>query len=856
METLRWQNPTSQPKRVGSAKLTSLRKMPGVVAAALLITAAATFEDGAWGAEAPHAPGVGSSWTPGSKTGIGTSATGTSKVWFALGEGISHEVYFPLIDNPNVQDMQLVVVKAGAFVDLERDATQHSITLEEPFVYTQVNEKPGQYRITKTYVTDPNRATLLIETRFQDLGGGPYQVYVLFNPSLDGSGNRDTAASQGNALVASDGEVATALVTSAGFVKRSSGYSGTPSDGFQDLLDNGQLDNQFDSASTPGNVVQIGQIPVGGDTTLVIALGFGNDPNQALTNANASLATPFAQHKTNYQNGWSGYLSGLTVPASVSGNSDLLKQYKLALATLKAHEDKTFHGASVASLSTPWGQVRNGNDHCDPHTSCPTGYQAVWARDLYQVATALLVAGDAASANAMLDYLLDVQRRPDGSMPQNTRVNGAATTFGSLQMDEVAFPIILALQLGRTDAATYSKLKPLAEFIFHNGPGTPQERWEEEGGLSPSTIAAEIAGLVAAAEIAKINGDTGASDAYLARADAWHGNLDNWLFTTSGPLGDGRYYIRINNNQDPNDGATLNINNGGGDHDERSIVDAGFLEFVRLGLKAPNDPNILESIPEIDTTIRVVTPDGHNLYYRYNHDGYGEQANCQPFMSTGIGRLWPLLSGERGEYELARGDVTAGRAMLAAMASTGNQGLMLPEQAWDRPDGCGKFSFGKGTDSATPLAWSMAQFVRLALSIDAGKPVETPQVVCDRYACAPTRGSVTFDVTVPSDTQGTGKQVFVAGELDKLDPSLPVWNPGGVMLDQVDATHWRKTFTGTAGSTVEYKFVLGGDWQFVEKSPSCAEVPNRSVLVAFDASGKQTVNDTVENWRNTGSCGD
>ncbi len=331
------------------------------------------------------------------------------------------------------------------------------------------------------------------------------------------------------------------------------------------------------------------------------------------------------------------------------GDPEMLTQYKIALLTLKTLEDKTFHGAGVASLSTPWGQVRNGNDNCDPQSTCPTGYQAIWARDLYQVATTLFAAGDTDSANAMLDYLLDVQRRSDGSMPQNTRVNGAATTFGSLQMDEVAFPIIMAWQFGRTDAATYNKLKPMAEFIFHNGPGTPQERWEEEGssnpmeGLSPSTIAAEIAGLVTAADIADKNGDSGAADAYRDRARDWHENLDTWLFTTSGALGDGRYYNRINNNDNPNDGAPLDINNGGGTHDERNVVDAGFLELVRLGVKTPNDAKVLESLPEIDSTIRVTTPGG-NMFYRYNHDGYGETAACQPFMNVGIGRLWPYYS--------------------------------------------------------------------------------------------------------------------------------------------------------------------------------------------------------------------
>jgi glucoamylase len=726
-----WCDPEAITKRSGQSDCASfLRSLVTIIVSLSLLALALAGQ--ARAAEAPGAPGVGSSWTRGAKDGVGTSANGASKVWFAIGEGILHEVYFPLIDNANNQDLQLVIVKPGVSVELERDATQHRVSLTEPFLYIQVNEKPGHYRITKRYVTDSNRPTLLIETRFEELGGGPYDVYVLYNPSLNGSGNRDTAATQGNGLVSSDGGVASALVVSSGFTRRSSGYSGSSSDGLRDLFDNKQLDNEFDSALSPGNIVQIGQIPVGGDTTFVLASGYGDNRDHALATANASLGSPFSNHVTAYQGAWTAYLSPLTVPASVASDPDLLKQYKVALVSLKALEDKTHHGASIASLATPWGQVRNGNDLCGPHTECATGYQAVWARDLYQVATALNAAGDTASANAMLDYLLNVQRRSDGSMPQNTRVNGASTTFGSLQMDEVAFPIILAWQLRRTDAATYAKLKPLAEFILHNGPGTPQERWEEERGISASTLAAEIAGLVTAADIADQNNDPGAANAYLAKADDWHSNIENWLFTTSGPLGDGRYFFRINNNDNPNDGALLEINNGGGTHDERSIMDAGFLEFVRLGIKAADDPEIVASVPELDATLRKTTPAG-DMFYRYNHDGYGESDDCRPFIDAGIGRLWPLLSGERGEYELARGNIASAEAMLTAMAATHNDGFMLAEQIWDRPDGCGKFTFGKGTDSATPLAWSMAQFVRMALSIDAGKPVDTPQVVADRY---------------------------------------------------------------------------------------------------------------------------
>jgi glucoamylase len=262
-------------------------------------------------AEAPGAPGAGSAWTTGAKQGLGTSTTPASKVWYTLGQGITHEVYYPQVDTPNVQDLQFIVTDGSAFVDLERDATDHQVQLVDPsaLIYRQINTAhSGKYRITKTYLTDPDRSTLLIDTRFEALSGGPYQLYVLYNPSLNGSGLGDTAASQGDALVASDGHVASALMVSGGFSQRSSGSS---SDGLVDLNADKRLDNRFDSASAPGNIVQIGQLNVGSDTDITLALGFGQNRLEALANAQISLATPFSAHQAKYADGWHGYLAAL-----------------------------------------------------------------------------------------------------------------------------------------------------------------------------------------------------------------------------------------------------------------------------------------------------------------------------------------------------------------------------------------------------------------------------------------------------------------------------------------------------------------------------------------------------------------
>lgn len=680
----------------------------------------------AMGDPAPGAPGIASTWTTGAKQGLGTSASTASKLWYTLGQGIAHELYYPQADMPNVQDLQYIVTDGATFTDEEKVAMTHRVRLadDDSLTYEQVNtDRDGRYRITKTYVTDPARATLLVRTRFQRLSGStPLQLYVLYNPSLAGSGMGDTGSTVDGLLQASDGQVASTLAASSGFTQTTSGYSGTASDGFRDLTANRRLTSTYDAAEQPGNLVQTARVVVGQDTTFTLALGFGATRAESAQNASGSLNAGWSAVATSYQTGWHNYVSSLNpVPASAGG--ELRRQYLASVMSIKAHEDKTWRGAFVASLTHPWGDASNA-DAC-----CQHGYHAVWARDLYQMATASLAAGDRAAANRALDYLLNVQRRPDGSYPQNTRLDGTPVWHG-LQLDQVAFPTILAWQLGRTDAATYAKLKPSAEFISHNGPRTPQERWEEAAGYSPSTLAAEIAGLVCAADIARVNGDPGAADYYLRVGDEWQRNVESWTYTTTGTLASHGYYERIDGSGNPNDLAQLTIANGGGTWWEKDVVDGGFLELVRLGVKRADDPHVVNSLRVVDSTIRVAAPQG-GLWYRYNHDGYGETSDGRPYTGAGIGRLWPVLTGERGEYAVAAGQ--AAGPYLTTMAGSSGDGLQIPEQVWDRADAHG-FTFGQATGSATPLSWAHGQFVRLAVSIDAGRNVETPSVVAQRYA--------------------------------------------------------------------------------------------------------------------------
>jgi glucoamylase len=731
-----------------------------LVAVAVVAGLAVAAPQAAASGAAPGCCGSGSAWTTGDKDALGTSATTTSKVWFTVANGITSEVFYPRADVPNMQDMQYIVTDGSTFVDLERDATNHVVSMpdQKSLEYTVTNTaKSGKYRITNTYLTDPNNNTLVINTRFQSLDGGHYQLYLLENPSMAGGGANDNAwwdATNG-ALDAGDTEtlfgspltVDSALKVSGGFVAHDNGYAGTASDCNVDVTAHKTLTNQYDSLSGNGNAVQCGQISVGADTTFTVALGYGGTTSDAVTAANNSLATGFAGVGSAYQSGWHSYLAGLNAaPSSVTGNTRELDTYYVAEMALHAAEDKTYRGASVAGLATPWGNDVNGDSLND-------GYHRVWGRDLYEQATALISDGDTAQAKRMAQFLWNSQfiasptqgdgtTYPAGAFPRYSPVSGVSgATSQELgcceQLDQDSYAIVLAWMTGLTDSGTYAKIKVTANHIQGSGPSTT-ERWEEQFGLSPSSIAAEIAGLVTAASIASANGDTASASSWDATADSWRNSLSAWTYTTDGYWGGGQYYERIDEDGNPNDNHQICFQEGC--YYQHDVVDLGFLELARLGVLAPGDTSVATSLAAAvqgtdgNSTMQVTLPDGDVYFHRYVHDSYGESnADCSGWPANGAdrhGRLWPVLSGERGEYEVANG--RSASVYLRSMADATNGGFFVPEQVWDRSDvSC--FPEGTPTGSAAPLMWAEGQYVRLAQSMAAGHDVETPSVVTSRY---------------------------------------------------------------------------------------------------------------------------
>ncbi|MFF5290763.1 glycoside hydrolase family 15 protein [Paractinoplanes globisporus] len=691
------------------------------LSAGLMATVVAVASVAAPGA--PGGPGADEQYLPADKAGLITSHSAASKVWATVQrEGGLGEIYYPTIGGPSARALRFVVADrhghawlAAASSTVQTDS--RSLSFRQTFT-------GSGWRLTASYVTDPSRDTVLADV---SLDGRGFDLFAVYDPALGNSRGGDSGRTSGAALVATDGGVSSALVASPPIRAASSGYAGV-SDGLTDLLGDGRMDWHYPSAAA-GSLVQTAALA----PRATLALGFGSAAGSAISAASSSLRRGFRMVSQDFSYGWKQYLAGLRQPPPAADPT----LYRVSAMVLAASEDKTHPGAYVAAPASPWAFGRDD----------PSGpYHLVWSRDLYQIATALLAAGDRPGATRALNFLFDSQQKPDGSFPQNSQVDGTPV-WGGLQLDEVALPIVLAYQLGRTDPATWSHVRRAADFLVNfqqdgfAAPWTPQERWENQSGWSPATIAAEIAALVCAATIAEANGADGSH--YLAVADSWRAQVKKWTLTSTGPYSTSPYFLRLTKDGNPDAATTYSIGDSGpADVDQRTVVDPSFLELVRLGIFPATDPDVTNSLKVIDAQLGVQTPNG--LYWhRASFDGYGEKADGSPW-DYGLpdnslithGRAWPLLNGERGEYLLALGSRGAARTQLQTIARAAGPGHMLPEQVWDQSPPANTANPpqpGTPTYSATPLAWTHAQYIRLAWNLQAGHILEQPAVVASRY---------------------------------------------------------------------------------------------------------------------------
>jgi glucoamylase len=699
---------------------------------------------------APGQPGIPPRWTSSAKNGVGTSLSNISRVWFTLSHGILNEVYYPRIDQACLRDMELLVSDGKDFFSEEKRHTRTYIqNLFEGVPAFQVTNtcNENRYRIHKTILTDPYRDVLLQQFRFEPLTGNlsDYHLYVLLAPHLGNHGSGNTAWLDDYkglpVLNAQRGEVVLSLASSASWLKRSVGFVGI-SDGWQDVSQHKQMLWEYNRAED-GNVALTAEIDLSAcNGEFLLALGFGLTPAESSLRIRASLNDGFDTARSAYLREWQDWQNQLTPPSS---NIKAPNLYRTSSAVLRVHESKRFPGGLIASLSIPWGFNKGDEDL--------GGYHLVWSRDLVETAGGLLAIDAHEDVRHVLNYLQSTQEA-DGHWPQNMWMDGLPYWNG-IQMDETAFPILLvdlARRKNALDVDTIECLWPMvrkaAGFLLTNGPVTQQDRWEEDPGYSPFTLAVEIAALLAAADLAKLHNDLTAAQLWCETADVWNAHIEDWTYVTGTDLakqiGVDGYYVRIAPPEAPEASSPLQgfvpIKNrppGESEALATHIVSPDALALVRFGLRAANDPRIVNTVKVIDALLKTDMPVGP-VWRRYNEDGYGEHPDGTPFDGSGVGRPWPLLTGERAHFELAAGRSESARSLLATLQALANDGGLFPEQTWDGKDLPEReLFFGKPSGSAMPLVWAHAEYLKLCRSLVDGRVFDMPPQTVERYSLAP-----------------------------------------------------------------------------------------------------------------------
>jgi glucoamylase len=744
---------------------------------------------------------------------------GHARLWFTIGGGIINEVYYPRVDIPQIRDLGFIVGDAAGFwVEVKR-LWKHDLQLAAPGApAVHIMHHHERFELTLRVTPCEHRDVLLVDVALN--GDASLRPYALLAPHLGGTGANNRAAvvqHRGRKVLwAEQGPFGLALAAvnlqqQDAWGRASAGYVGN-SDGWQDFARNGALTWEYDAAG-PGNVALLGELP----RQAVLALGFGSSPDAAATLALTALSEPFAIPWERQRTTWTSWHTNCTPQQSLSAAlpQACAEQFGISTMVLRTHQDKTYPGAMVASLSVPWGNTREERE----------GYHLVWPRDLVESAGALLAVGAVREARNTLRYLLATQNA-DGHWNQNQWLGGKGYWPG-VQLDESAFPVLLAVALDERGALQGTEVADMIRralsFLVRHGPISDQDRWEEDSGLNTFTLAVCISALVAGARYLAAD----ARALALAFADYWNARLEDWTTVCDTPLARLHrvrgYYVRVapaqamGDDRRPPDGV-LPIKNRQIDPGlpASAQVSVDFLQLVRFGLRRAEDPLIVASVKVADALLKVETPSGP-CWHRYNEDGYGEHDDGSPYDGTGRGRAWPLLTGERGHYELSCGrDPLPFLLAMTRMTSTGG---MLPEQVWDAaPIAARGLNPGRPTGAAMPLVWAHAEYLKLVASRALGRAFDRPDSVWERYRGErPTLTRVIWCQQAPAPQLPEGCALTVAlREPGAVRWGLDGWqevreqdtaaNSLGLHVLQIDTSRLR------AGRYIDLTFRSGANW--------------------------------------------
>lgn len=729
-------------------------------------------------------PGDKPTWSSGAKTIVGTAASVRSRIWYTVGNGTLNEIYFPDVDQANTRSVRFLVTDGKKFFSDEEWDADHIVEWLAPGVpgcHIESTCRKGRYTIVKDIVTDPVRDTLIMRVRFKPHSAtSGLMLYLFEEPQMGDRGEGNTAwigHYKGLQLMfAQRARTSLAVGINPPALQMSCGYAGE-SDGCTKLAAFEQLPTANIAAN--GNVSLTAQIDYsrpGGE--FFVSIACGSEPAEAGQQARAGLLEDFKVTQALFLKEWRAVQAKYDPIKDLSGSK--LDMYRVSTAVLETHQSKRFPGAFIASLSLPWGFDRSDQD--------VGGYHVLWPRDLCETGMGKLASGDAGSARSALFYLSCTQDA-DGGWSQNMWLDGTQH-WGAIQMDGMALPILLAdkiLQAGLMDGYDASRMvRGAASFLLKHGPVSQQGRWEAAPGYSVYTIATEIAALLAAADFIEVGGNATGATFLRATADAWYDAIDELTYASDTPLakkhGVAGYYMRVTPPAIIQHASVGQLhvkmpNHPAGKRTARAvdIVSPDALALVRFGLRRADDPRILHTIKILDATLMRSTKTGPG-WVRSTDDGYGEKKDGRPFHKSGIGRVWPLLAGERAHYEIAAGNRKKALNLLRTMAKQTSQAGMIPEQIWDAKDIPKRFLFnGHPAGSGMPLVWAHSEYIKLLRSLHDGAIWDLPTQTVERYLKQKT--SADFQIWTTKQRRAwltTGKSL----RTDLEGPAAVEWTAG------------------------------------------------------------------------------
>jgi glucoamylase len=673
-------------------------------------------------------------WSRADKDLVGTTL-GTGRIWFTIGQGLLNEVFYPRIDIPQIRDLNFVVADGKNYwSDLRQENSYELEELEPGLPLIVCHHRNPKFNLSLRICPDLCRDVILVDYHYETKNPA-LELFFILTPRVGNTNlnQHGTTFIRGllRAIAAEQGPFGLALMGSFHgddvLSRLQVGLLGQ-TDAWTDLNQNNTLTHENPEAG-PGVLTLAGALKNEG----TLAIGFSSSASAAATLAASALVEPFEKSWHGARESWKGWQSSFRIEETTP--LEFRPMMARSILVLKSHQDRAFPGAMVASLSVPWGESLTT---LEGH-STGAGYHLVWPRDLVESAMSFFILGQPAEALRVLSYLIATQQ-PDGHWFQNQWLGGRPYWEG-IQLDEAAFPVLLAGFLREAGALGSVQVTEMVRraltFIVHSGPATDQDRWEEDSGINPFTLAVLISALVEGSVHLKRN----EADFVLSIADEWNASLEEWCYVTNTDLArqhevDG-YYVRIaprevlGNRSALNRSLLIHNRSDGASPPASEQIAMDFLQLVRYGLRSPMDPHILSTLKVADALLAVETPSGP-VWHRYNGDGYGEHQDGHSFNGTGIGRGWPLLVGERGHYALAAGQDPL--PYLHGMTKMTGPGGLIPEQVWDQADlRDAGLRGGKPTRSAMPLLWAHAEFIKLCASRSAGRILDLPATVWKRY---------------------------------------------------------------------------------------------------------------------------